>query len=49
VIDPYMGSGSTGIACLRTGRNFIGVEKDADYFKAACARLEAEMNQGVLL
>ena len=28
VLDPYMGSGTTGIACLRTGRNFIGIEKD---------------------
>lgn len=46
VLDPYMGSGSTGIACLRTGRHFIGIEKDPDYFKAACARLESECNQG---
>lgn len=49
VLDPYMGSGSTGIACLRTNRNFIGVEKDPNHFKAACARLEREINQGALL
>lgn len=49
VCDPYMGSGTTGIACLRTGRNFIGVEKDPKHFKTACARLEREINQGALL
>jgi len=49
VLDPYMGSGSTGIACLRTNRNFVGVEKDPNHFKAACARLEREINQGALL
>ena len=49
VLDPYMGSGTTGVACLRTGRNFIGVEKDPEHFKTACARLEAECNQGALL
>lgn len=49
VLDPYMGSGTTGIACLRTGRNFIGVEKDPKHFKTACARLERECNQGALL
>ena len=49
VCDPFMGSGSTGIACLRTNRNFIGIEKDPDHFKTACARLEAECNQGALL
>jgi DNA modification methylase len=46
VLDPYMGSGSTGIACLRTGRNFVGIEIDPNHFKTACARLEAECNQG---
>jgi DNA modification methylase len=49
VLDPYMGSGTTGIACLRTGRNFIGIEKDPDYFAIAVARLEREANQGALL
>jgi len=49
VLDPYMGSGTTGIACLRTNRNFVGIEKDPDHFKTACARLERECNQGVLL
>lgn len=49
VLDPYMGSASTGIACLRTNRNFIGIEKDPEHFKTACARLERECNQGALL
>lgn len=49
VLDPYMGSGSTGIACLRTGRNFVGIEKDPKHFATALARLEREINQGVLL
>lgn len=39
VFDPFMGSGSTGIACQRLGRQFIGVEKDETYFKIAEARL----------
>lgn len=49
VLDPYMGSGTTGIACLRTGRNFVGIEKDPKHFAVAVARLEREANQGVLL
>jgi site-specific DNA-methyltransferase (adenine-specific) len=49
VLDPYIGSGTTAIACLRTGRNCIGIERDAEHFKTACARLEAECNQGALL
>jgi len=48
VLDPYMGSGTTGIACLRTNRNFIGIEKDPTYFKIACDRIEREVNQGVM-
>lgn len=39
VVDPFMGSGSTGIACLNTGRRFIGCELDRENFKAACFRL----------
>jgi DNA modification methylase len=40
VLDSCMGSGSTGVACLRTGRNFIGIEKDGHYFSVAKKRLE---------
>lgn len=49
VLDPYMGSGTTGIACLRTGRNFVGIEKDPKHFANALARIEREVNQGALL
>lgn len=49
VLDPYMGSGTTAIACIRTGRKFIGIEKDAGYFKIACERIENELRQGILL
>ena len=48
VLDPFMGSGTTGIACIRTGRKFIGIEKDARYFDIARARLENELRQGLL-
>lgn len=41
ILDPYMGSGSTGVACLRTGRRFIGIEMVPAYFDAACRRIEA--------
>jgi site-specific DNA-methyltransferase (adenine-specific) len=41
VIDPYMGAGTTGIACVNTGRDFIGIEKDAGYFAIANDRIEA--------
>ncbi len=42
VLDPFMGSGSTGIACMHTGRKFVGIEKDADYYEIAGKRLEKE-------
>lgn len=44
VVDPFCGSGTTGIACMRLGRRFIGIEKDAQYYDLACRRLEAEAN-----
>ena len=48
VLDPYMGSGTTGIACIRTGRRFVGIEIDAGHFATARARLENELRQGLL-
>lgn len=39
VIDPFMGSGTTGVACVNTGRNFIGIEKDDNYFEIAKQRI----------
>ena len=41
VLDPFMGSGTTGMACVNTGRDFIGIEIDEDYFKIAQARIES--------
>ena len=41
VMDPFMGSGSTGVAALQLGRNFVGMEIDRGYFEVACQRLEA--------
>ena len=44
VFDPFMGSGTTGVACVRTGRNFIGCELDEGYFKIAQRRIaEAQL------
>ena len=48
VLDPYMGSGSTGVACIRTGRKFIGVEIDPTHFETARARLEKELQQTLM-
>jgi len=44
ILDPYMGSGSTGVACVKTGRDFIGIEIDHGYFEIAKQRIaEAEL------
>lgn len=43
ILDPFMGSGTTGVACVNLGRNFIGIEKDPQYFEIAKERIaEAE-------
>ena len=39
VLDPFMGSGSTGVACLEEGRDFIGIEKEEEYYQIAEARI----------
>lgn len=43
VLDNCMGSGSTGVACIHTKRNFIGMELDENYFKIANERIDKEM------
>jgi site-specific DNA-methyltransferase (adenine-specific) len=48
VLDPFAGSGTTGVACLRLGRRFIGIEKDEKYAAIARERLQAE-TQGLSL
>lgn len=48
VLDPFMGSGTTGVACVQAGRRFVGIEQYARYFDIACRRIEAAVAQGVL-
>jgi site-specific DNA-methyltransferase (adenine-specific) len=45
VLDPFMGSGSTGKAAVMSGFKFVGIEMDEDYFEIACARMEAAHKQ----
>ncbi len=45
VVDPFMGSGTTGVACIRAGRPFVGVEIDPGYFDIACRRMADETRQ----
>jgi DNA modification methylase len=39
ICDPYMGSGTTGVACVQMGRAFIGIEQKREYFESACKRI----------
>ena len=45
VLDPFMGSGTTGVACAKLGRKFIGIEIEPKYFEIACRRIEAAYKQ----
>jgi DNA modification methylase len=45
ICDPFMGSGTTGVACARLGRRFIGIEIEPKYFDIACRRIEAAQRQ----
>lgn len=40
ILDPFMGSGTTGVACIQTERRFIGIEKEEKYFDIACQRIQ---------
>ncbi len=48
VLDPYMGSGTTGVACVKMGRKFIGCELDPEYFRIAEKRIEAAQGEFAL-
>jgi len=45
ILDPYMGSGTTGVACVKLGRRFIGIEIEPKYFDIACRRIEDAYKQ----
>lgn len=45
VLDPFMGSGTTGVACAKLGRKFIGIEIDPGYFDIACRRIQKAYDQ----
>ncbi len=46
ILDPFMGSGTTGVACVKLGRKFIGIEIEPKYFAIACRRIEEATKQG---
>jgi site-specific DNA-methyltransferase (adenine-specific)/modification methylase len=45
ILDPVMGSGTTGVACFQRGRSFIGIEREPKYFEIACRRIEDAQRQ----
>jgi DNA modification methylase len=46
ILDPFMGSGTTGVAAVQMGRKFIGIEREPKYFAIACKRIEDAQRQG---
>jgi site-specific DNA-methyltransferase (adenine-specific) len=48
ILDPFMGSGTTGVAAVMAGRNFIGIERDEGHFALACKRVADAQRQGSL-
>lgn len=48
ILDPFMGSGTTGVAAVQMGRDFIGIEREEKYFDIACRRIEQAQRQGDL-
>jgi len=49
ILDPYAGSGTTGVACMNLGRDFIGIEREPKYFDIACRRIDDAQRQGRLI
>ena len=45
ILDPFIGSGTTAIACIKNNRHFIGFEIDDNYYKTACRRIETHKSQ----
>ncbi len=45
ILDPFMGSGTTGVACVQLGRKFIGIELEPRYFDIACRRISDELRR----
>ncbi len=48
ILDPFMGSGTMGVACINLGRKFIGIEIEPKYFDIACKRIDQAQRQGKL-
>ena len=48
ILDPFMGSGTTGVAAVQMGRDFIGIEREPKYFDIACQRIKQAQRQGDL-
>jgi len=48
ILDPFMGSGTTGVAAVQMGKSFIGIEREERYFEIACKRIEQAQRQGDL-
>jgi DNA modification methylase len=45
ILDPFMGSGTTGVACVKLGRKFIGIEIEPKYFDIACKRIQKAVDE----
>jgi DNA modification methylase len=46
ILDPFLGTGTTGVAAVQMGRDFIGIEREPKYFDIACKRIEDAQRQG---
>lgn len=45
ILDPFAGSGTTGVACVKAGRTFVGIEREPSYFDIACRRIQKAVDQ----